>query len=508
MSKIAIETTRRSVPALKVRQWLKAWDEIKFDKNEYRSEPPHHFYMFTLPAKELRTLAGVMRRSTENVQARIEDLAIQRQHDPDRSSEINRFVEYGFPWSTLSKAKRESAAFNDLRKPGWLPTAVVVNILRPGDARPGFSVAENDIVTVDDDGPYSKINLPYAESKTDWLPAEAAPIQIIDGQHRLWAFNDDTKFDEYDLPIVAFVGLDVSWQAYLFWTINIKPKRINPSLAFDLYPLLRSEDWLEREDNHLVYRETRGQELAEILWSHPASAWYDKINMLGERGTPWVAQSAWIKSLTASLIRSFEGRGNTPGGLYGGRSHKIEEVLGWSRAQQAAFLIYCWNSFREAISNSKSAWILQLRSGKGVEDHRLLELDLAFYGPHSLISTDQGVRGFLYILNDLCYMRSSELKLNMWQPDDKGSQNPVESVTVALEDISRQSFVQYVQIITNKLATFDWRSSAAELDEDERRAKLVFRGSSGYKELRSQLLSFLAIGDDEVAETARSLIGS
>jgi hypothetical protein len=52
--------------------------------------------------------------------------------------------------------------------------------------------------------------------------------------------------------LVAFHGLDLSWQAYLFWTINIKPKRINPSLAFDLYPLLRSENWLDKAEGHFV----------------------------------------------------------------------------------------------------------------------------------------------------------------------------------------------------------------------------------------------------------------
>ncbi len=80
---------------------------------------------------------------------------------------------------------------------------------------------------------------------------------------------------------MAFYGLDVSWQAYLFWTINIKPKRINPSLAFDLYPLLRAEDWLDKAEGHYVYRESRSQELTEALWSNPDSPWYDRINMLG-----------------------------------------------------------------------------------------------------------------------------------------------------------------------------------------------------------------------------------
>src|SRR5438445_5291967 len=104
------------------------------------------------------------------------------------------------------------------------------------------------------------------------LPGELPPFEIIDGQHRLYSFEKGVFAEEYQLPVVAFENLDISWQAYLFWTINIKPKRISASMAFDLYPLLRTEDWLERF-SHYVYRETRAQELVEALWSNPHSPW-------------------------------------------------------------------------------------------------------------------------------------------------------------------------------------------------------------------------------------------
>ncbi|MCB9133378.1 MAG: hypothetical protein H6647_20855 [Anaerolineales bacterium] len=74
-----------------------------------------------------------------------------------------------------------------------------------------------------------------------------APIEIIDGQHRLLAFEGTQHLDgNFELPVVAFFDLDITWQAYLFYMINIKPKRIDPSLAFDLYPVLRIQDWLEK----------------------------------------------------------------------------------------------------------------------------------------------------------------------------------------------------------------------------------------------------------------------
>ncbi len=120
---------RREIPALIVKQWLSGWEKISFAPDEHRAKPAGHFYLFSLPARELRSLSGIARRRENGGKAGAEDLGIQRQHDPERSDEISRFVEFGFPWSTLSKAKRASSDFNDLRKPGWLPTAIVLNIL-------------------------------------------------------------------------------------------------------------------------------------------------------------------------------------------------------------------------------------------------------------------------------------------------------------------------------------------------------------------------------------------
>lgn len=505
----------RQVPALKVNQWLPGWEKIDFDPEEHRAKPAQHFYLFSLPARELRSLSGIARRMAKDAAPRTEDLGIQRQHDPERSEEIGRFVEYGFPWSTLSDAKRESAEFHDLRKPGWLPTAVVLNVLTKADRRNGSEVAEGDLAAVIDSDTGPRLQLPYEKWSPNWSPAKLPPFEIIDGQHRLWAFGGAANLANFELPVVAFVGLDISWQAYLFWTINIKPKRINPSLAFDLYPLLRSEDWLERSEGHIVYRETRAQELTEILWSFPESPWYDRINMLGERQNRWVTQSSWIKTLTSTFVRSWDRRAGTSGGLFGGRSKKEGEVLGWSRAQQAAFLIFAWREFRIAVAACKEEWARNLRAPPKVGGEKVTrpddikaEDDLAFYSPHSLIITDQGVRGFLQILNELGYQRAAVLKLNTWLPDERSTADPVGAVERELRSLEKQDFTAFLREIGQAMATFDWRTSAAPgLEEATRRAKLVFRGSGGYKELRLQLLEHLAAGDGDVAATAKKLLG-
>jgi hypothetical protein len=183
-------------------------------------------------------------------------------------------------------------------------------------------------MVADVDRDTAELLLPYQDWTSAWEADGTPPFEVIDGQHRLWAFDpEDASAASFELPVVAFHGLDISWQAYLFWTINIKPKRINPSLAFDLYPLLRAEDWLERAEEHVVYRDTRSQELTEALWSFPESPWYDGINMLGERKVKGVTQSAWIRALTSSFVRPWDGRRGRTGGLFGERLGAEGEVL-------------------------------------------------------------------------------------------------------------------------------------------------------------------------------------
>jgi hypothetical protein len=219
---------------------------MTFDEKAKRRRPPEAFYLFTMKAGELRALAGIERRQLTAGAPRVLETGIQRQLEPERSDEIARFVENGYPWSDLAKALRDRADYEDLRKPGWLPTAIVVNILTPTDPpRKGKRIKARDSIRVADSSDGGAfIELPEGFDSS-WKAPELKPIEVIDGQHRLWSFEEHASA-KYELPVVAFVGLDISWQAYLFWTINIKPKRINPSLAFDLYPLLRTEDFAWR----------------------------------------------------------------------------------------------------------------------------------------------------------------------------------------------------------------------------------------------------------------------
>jgi hypothetical protein len=501
---------KRELPGLKVNQWLSEWKKVPFSTRFHRRQPEPHFYIFKLQASWLKSLSGIYRRTTQAGQLRSSDLGIQRRHDQRRSDEIREFVQYGYPWSELSRSKRESGEFDDLRKPGWLPTSIVVNILQNGDKRRGLEVAPKDLIAITDSGnAVVKIRLPDKFAGDGWKPERLHPIEVIDGQHRLWAFEDGKFDDQFELPVVAFHGLDISWQAYLFWTINIRPKRINASLAFDLYPLLRTEDWLEKFEGHSIYRETRSQELTEALWAIPESPWHQRINMLGEPGLKeaMVSQAAWIRSLMATFVKSWEGRGITIGGLFGAQLGKHEEVLAWSRAQQAAFLIYLGRCVREAIQDCKERWAKSLREAPKQSKGGKPEEDPAFYGPYTLLSTDQGIRGLLYVTNDICYVRANDLKLQDWVSDTEAGASDEDAVRVALNSIKTQPIAKFLRGIAEGLSNYDWRTSSfPDLSETERIRKAALRGSGGYKELRQGLLRLLATEGRDVGKAAKEVL--
>lgn len=498
------EADRRRVNAMKVHQWLPSWNDIQFDSSQLRARPPEDFYLFTIPAADLRALSGIFRRSAEGGLARSRDLSIQRIHDPERSAEIKQFVAHGFPWSALSGQKRASGQFDDLKKPGWLPTAIVVNILKQDETRLGRSVHANDLIDVrptKQGG--AEVLLPTGFSDSSWQPTGVSPIEVIDGQHRLWAFEERDFAPGFSLPVVAFHGLDISWQAYLFYTINIKPKKINASLAFDLYPLLRTEDWLERFDGHPIYRESRAQEITEALWSYPDSPWHERINMLGGRSTANVTQAAWIRSLLATFVKSYEPRRVSIGGLFGAPLGGDKSVLAWSRPQQTAFVILFWQELRDAIGVCKDKWAEELR---GQSKTTPTEGDAAFSGRYSLLNTDQGVRGALAIANDLSYDAAARLNLRDIELDRVGDGTSEVAIGDGLDRFRESSVGPFMKLLAAGLASYDWRTAATPgLSDAESSAKARFRGNTGYRELRSDLLRHLATSDGDIGNGATAV---
>jgi len=494
------------IPALKIKQWLYNWDDVKYDKNRNRDKPEPYFYLFSISAKALKRLSGIYRRSAEDRKSAAEELGIQRKHDPERSNRIREFVKNGFPWSELPPAKREEI----LKNPGWLPTAIVVNILTENSIRRGKKVAEQDLIhIIDENKNIVKIILPDSFNLKNWKYKQLPPIEVIDGQHRLWAFEESDFSEDYELPVVAFYGLDIGWQAYLFYTINITPKKINRSLAYDLYPLLRNEEWLQKFEGALIYRETRAQELVDILFSHPKSPWYKWINMLGDTGGPkMVSQAAWIRSLIASYIRPYEGKRIKIGGLFGAPAGTDETVLPWGKEEQAALLIYIGNKLKDEIQRNNYPWISSLRTSEKLEEDK----DPALYGKNTLLNQDQGIRVLLYITNDFLYMQNETLLLeSVFSLQQEGDTHEI--INKNLGEIKQhKKLTDFLDNLLKLIAQFDWRSYSAEgLTEEEKSKKAGYRGSGGYKVLRNDLLdSIYRNGPDNlqfIAKKIKTIIG-
>lgn len=486
------------ITAIKVKQWLANWDDVPY--GNLRKKPLPHFYIFSINANVLKKLSKVYPRKADD--NRDKEIGIQRKHDPERSDKIRSYVFGGFPWSDLSKAKQDSDEFKNLKMPGWLPTAIIANVISPNTLRGGVQIKDEDLIQIVENNGNVQLQLPNSIYSPNWEP-QVPPIEIIDGQHRLWAFNKDEKLEgDFDLPVVAFYDLDVSWQAYLFYTINIKPKKINASLAFDLYPVLRVQDWLEKSpDGAFVYKETRAQELVEVLWSSNSSPWKDRINMLGERYDPstenvipTITQSAYIRSLMATFIKTSSSK--NLGGLFGSELTDGNLLL-WNRTQQAAFLILVWQIIAEKIKDFNESWALNIRQLTANPQPSLFKEDNqkndpAFVSKLSLISTDQGVRGFLSVINDMVYVYSSELKLNEISSPDEIREDKIdhEDIKKCLEIFKREELLMtYLVDISDCLAKFDWRTaSTPNLDRQTRQQQMVYKGSSGYKEIRDALL--------------------
>jgi DGQHR domain-containing protein len=195
------------------------------------------FYVFAISAKKLLEVAYTSERTQYN------RTGIQRGLRPDRLRDIGKFL-------TSST-------------PPLLPNAIIVSL----SADSSFS-----------DGQIKICNKPAGEAF------------IIDGQHRLWAF--DPKYSgETDLNVVvtAFINLDDADKASIFTSINGNQRKIDPSLVYDLIPMLRDREAVKFEDR-------RCHDLVAFLNESPNSPWQDRIAMVGG-GNRIISQSSFISAL-------------------------------------------------------------------------------------------------------------------------------------------------------------------------------------------------------------------
>lgn len=473
----------KNIPVIKMHQWLNEWDDVNFNKDDLRRKPLPHAYIFSIDARLLKKLADVHRRKPDK--PREEDQHVQRSLNESRISEINSYIEGGFPWSTLSENEKSSYDNQKLKMPGFLPTAIIANVISPGEIRNNKAINKNDTLTFKENEKTGAVTLQIPDQifSDNWNP-DLKPIEIIDGQHRLWAFDENEPLSgNFELPVVAYHNLDRAWQAYLFYTINIKPVKINTSLGYDLYPLLRTQEWLENsKEGLLAYRETRAQEIVEALWLHPESPWFKRINMIGESGGPTMSQAAFVRTLSNSFFKK-------KNGLFSSNLSN-NEVLPWSRAQQAAFVILLWIELGNNVAESKLQWAVNLRS----EDRQLKvfeeseKWDLAFTSKNSFLSRDQGVRGFSTFANDFFYVAASynDLSFNEFKyEEDNNKSISIENISKAIDYfiLEKKEIHSLIKNFASVASNIDWRTPSAIFENEEQQTnQMQFRGSGGYSQ--------------------------
>lgn len=489
--------------SFKINQWLTDWNSVDFNL-PMRKKPDDHFYMFKMDIRLLKRISDVHRRKTTKL--RSENSNVQRTLNEDRSIEIKNYVNQGFPLSTLSDKDRLDESNSILKMPGFLPTAILVNIIGPGQKRGNSEIQSNDLVEIIQlqDGP--SIVIPDDVFLPSWDP-ELKPIEVIDGQHRLWAFDETEIIDgNFEVPVIAYYNLDRAWQAYMFYVINIKPKKINTSLGYDLYPLLRTQEWLENtKDGLKVYRETRAQELVEAMWLYPVSPWHRRISMLGEESGN-ISQNAFIRALTDSFFKKSK---RVTSGLFSNVIGKMNEELKWVRPQQAAFLILLWDSIAKALrievlEPGKLEWVDKIRaeSFQLSSIEKELQLDKSFVSKNSNLSRDQGVTGISLFANDFFYVLASESGIDFndieWDSDIDERQIENLSIDIAISKFINHPVYSFIQQFADEIIKFDWRTSAAEFDDPlQSDLHKKYRGSGGYREVWKDLLKLFLESKNE-----------
>lgn len=499
-----LKSSYKENKSFKIDQWLDEWNDVNFNL-PMRSKPDGFFYMFKMDIRLLKRISDVHRRKTNK--PRSEDINVQRALKEDRSLEIKHYVQKGFPLSTLNDKDRTAPDNQVLKMPGFLTTAILVNILGPNQKRGNSEIKEVDLITINESGSNNPvITLPEEVFSSSWNP-ELKPIEIIDGQHRLWAFDETEEIKgKYEVPVIAYYNLDRAWQAYLFYVINIKPKKINTSLGYDLYPLLRTQEWLENSKEGLkVYRETRAQELVEAIWLYPESPWHKRISMLGEEAS-YISQNAFIRALSDSY---FKKNRKEISGLFSDVLKKKNEELKWIRPQQAAFLILLWDEIAKALSKEVTKegefeWVDKLRkeSAQLTIFEKDLNLDRSFVSKNSNLSRDQGVTGISMFSNDFFYVLANESEIDFnelgWDNDIDERQIEARSIDFAINKFINHPIYSYIQQFAQEVIKFDWRTSAAEFDDPLKSdLQKKYRGSGGYKEVWNDLLKIFLNSKNE-----------
>ena len=138
----------------------------------------------------------------------------------------------------VKKAKISSIKKYIKTERGVFPTNIVIHIDNPQDnlfTQLSKSLKLNDI----DIGILS-------------LPRKYNSVSIIDGQHRLFAYDELDQAEKDFIYVIAFTDMNAVEQVNVFVDINRNQSKVSSSLLWDLYPTIRDPNDIESQISILV----------------------------------------------------------------------------------------------------------------------------------------------------------------------------------------------------------------------------------------------------------------
>lgn len=274
-------------------QYFPPFDAIEVKQGKYA------FYVFTIDSQDLFKIAYTSPRY------RYRKSGIQRNLNPKRLKEIADY-------------------YTSKDEPRILPNCIIVSL---------------------SDDSYFKNGKLYIPIK------EHGEAFVLDGQHRLFAFGPEyAKEVAIDLVVSAFIGVSDEIKAFIFRKINMTQRKINPSLVYDLIPMLR-KDWI-------TFQDYRSKAILDYLNIEPTSPWYDGVAMLGGRERP-ITQASFITRLK-TLFKKGNVFEDVPDNAFFEQIIQIEVLVQYFQAVKEVFP-KAWNNKKYILSkNTGFATMLNL----------------------------------------------------------------------------------------------------------------------------------------------------
>lgn len=242
------------------------------------NQPLGTFYVFKISAFDLRQLVDTEPYFLTLENNKFQNEGIQRRFNEDRGKEIAKFLK-----------STESA----------LPNSIII----AGNTKE-FS----------EENKWKIVKETVNNCLEDYLLIPELKINgaVIDGQHRLFSFkhlsNDEQK--KYELLCTIYLDLPNPYQAYLFATINMNQRKVDKSLAYELYGYDLNEEesnkWSSEKLAVYLSRKLNTDEKSIFKGHILLAANSDEIleKLAGENFIRWSISTAAIVEGILSLITS------------------------------------------------------------------------------------------------------------------------------------------------------------------------------------------------------------